>query len=351
MIDKTPTHRFTLADLAQRFGLELHGDGAQEVHSVGTLVSADPSQVSFLANPAYQKQLITTRAGAVILREDERENCPVNSLVAADPYLAYARIAALFDLRPATASGIHPSAVIDPEAQIGQDVAIGPNAVIGARTVIGDACTIGPGCVIAADVTIGEACHLGANVTLMDGIELGRRVTIHPGAVIGADGFGIAFAGDHWEKVPQLGSVVIGDDCEIGANTTIDRGALEDTVLEEDVRVDNLVQIAHNVRIGAHTAIAGATGIAGSARIGRYCLLGGSSGVSGHVEIADRVTVAACSTVFRSIKEPGGTWSGSIPARPIRDWQRSLAQLNRIDRLLDRIRRLENKNRKLSEHE
>jgi len=344
-------NRFTLGDLATRFGLELRGDANHILDGVGTLISAGATQLAFLANEAYRSHLVTTRAGAVVLRAAAAAECPVNCLITSDPYLAFARMAQLFDQRPAAPAGIHPAAVIDEAAVVGAGVSVGPCAVIGAGSTVGDGCMIGPGCVIDAGVQIGANCRLAANVTLMSGVKLGRRVIVHPGAVIGADGFGIAFAGDRWEKVPQLGGVTIGDDCEIGANTTIDRGAIDDTVLEEDVRVDNLVQIAHNVRVGAHTAIAGCVGIAGSARIGRYCLLGGGCGITGHIDVADRVTVSAFSSVFKSIREEGSTWSSSIPARPIRAWQRNLAQLNRLDRLSGRVQELEDKNRKSSEHE
>jgi len=337
--------RYSLADLADRFGLQLVGNPGHAVSGVGTLEGAGPDDLSFLSNRAYRSRLPATRAGAVILASDDAPDCPVNALVAADPYLAYARAATLFDQRPVLGPGVHPGAVVADTAQLGDGVSIGALAVIGDACEIGAGAQIGPGCVLGAGVRIGPGCRLLANVTLMDGVQLGSRVIVHPGAVIGADGFGIAFGDGGWEKVPQLGRVLIGDDCEIGANTTIDRGAIEDTVLEEDVRVDNLVQIGHNVHIGAHTAIAGCCGIAGSARIGRYCLLGGSAGVAGHVEIADRVTVTARATVMKSITEPGTTWSSLIPARPIREMQRNLARLNRLEQLVDRIKQLESKHR------
>jgi UDP-3-O-[3-hydroxymyristoyl] glucosamine N-acyltransferase len=333
--------QYSLSDLSARFELELRGDGRCPIDGVGTLKSAAASQISFLANPAYKKELSGTSAGAVILKGDHAEICPVNCLVADDPYLAYARLAKLFDPRPAAPPGIHETAAVDPSAVIGKDVSIGPHVCIGARSEIGDGCTIGPGTVIDAECRLGAACLWYANVTLGFGVRLGQRVIIHPGAVIGADGFGIAFATDHWEKVPQLGSVVIGDDCEIGANTTIDRGAIDDTVLEEDVRVDNQVQIAHNCHVGAHTAIAGLAGLAGSARVGKYCLLAGGSGVAGHKEIADRVTIAAASIAFRSIDEPGTTWASFVPALPIRDWQRNLSHLRKLDGMARRIKDLE----------
>lgn len=335
-----------LQALAEQFGLELRGKPEQLIDGVGTLARATPTQISFLANPVYARELEQTRAGAVLLDEKHADRCPVSALLTDDPYLAYARIAGLFEPRPQAAPGVHENAVIDPTASLGRDVSIGANVVVGAGTVIGDGCTIHPGVVIGAECSLGKACLLYANVTLAQGIRLGDRVILHSGAVIGADGFGIAFAkdpdgGGHWEKVPQLGSVILGDDCEIGANTCVDRGAIEDTVLEEDVRVDNLVQIGHNVRIGAHTAIAGGTLLAGSARIGRYCLLAGRSGVNGHVTVADRTTIGADTNVMRDITEPGTTWQADIPGQPIRQWHRNLARLFKLDDLNKRVRQLE----------
>jgi UDP-3-O-[3-hydroxymyristoyl] glucosamine N-acyltransferase len=335
------TSKHSLADLSGQFGLQLLGDGKLLVDGVGTLASAGPSQVAFLANPAYRKQLPSTRAGAVILKTEDSESCPTNCLLAPDPYVAYARIATLFDQRPAAKAGIHATAVIADTATVGKDVSIGANAVIAEDCIIGDGCTIGPCTVLDTACRLDKHCRLGANVTLGHGVQLGKRVLIHPGVVIGADGFGIAFDTDHWEKVPQLGSVVIGDDCEIGANTCIDRGAVGDTVLEEDVRIDNLCQVGHNVRIGAHTAIAGNSGIAGSTKIGSYCLIGGGAGISGHLEIADRTTINGGSQVFHSISEPGKSWSGHLPSTPIHDWNRNLARLRKLDELARKVRALE----------
>ena len=337
------SHRsqYNLSDLSARFELELRGDGEHRIDGVATLADARSSQISFLANPGYRKQLATTQAGAVILKERDAADCPTNCLVAPDPYLAYARLATLFDPRPAAPPGIHPTAVIAPSASLGQDISIGAHVVIGDGCDIGDSCTIGPGCVLEPGCTLGAGCRLYANVSLGYGVRIGRRVIIHPGAVIGADGFGIAFAGDHWEKVPQVGTVIVGDDCEIGANSCIDRGAVGDTVVEEDCRFDNLVQIGHNVVVGAHTAIAAMGGAAGSARIGRFCLLGGQAAVNGHQEIADRTTLAASSKVMKTITEPGTTWSGLMPAQPIKEWQRSVARLRRLDELQRRVQNLE----------
>jgi len=335
-----------LQELAERFGLELRGEPDHLIDGVGTLMRATSSQISFLANPAYRSELENTRAGAVLVEGKNAERCPGNILVAEDPYLAYARIASLFDAGPQARPGVHQSAVIDASATLGKNVSIAANVVIGANTVIGNGCTLHPGVVIGPDCVLGEACLLYANVTLQHGVSLGKRVILHPGAVIGADGFGIAFArdrssGGHWEKVPQLGGVRIGDDCEIGANSSVDRGAIEDTVLEEDVRVDNQVQIGHNVHIGAHTAIAGAAAIAGSARIGRYCMIAGGAGVNGHVAIADRTTIGAASNAMRDIDETGTTWDSHVPAQPIRAWQRILSRLLKLDALSKRVSKLE----------
>lgn len=349
MVSTTTVYR--LDDLAARFGLELRGDAGATIDGVGTLRDASASRISFLANRAYRKDLATTRAGAVILRERDAADCPTHCLVAPDPYLAYARIAALFDPRPAAPPGVHRTAVIDPGSTLGADVSIGAHVVIGADCTIGDGCQIGPGCVIEAGCELGAGCRLHANVSLGHGVRLGRRVILHMGAVIGADGFGIAFAGDHWEKVPQLGSVEIGDDCEVGANTCIDRGAIENTVLEADVRLDNLCQIGHNVRIGAHTAFAGGAAVGGSTTIGRYCLLGGHAGVTGHIVVADRTTIAAKSAVLRSIEEPGLTWSGTIAAQPFRSWQKNLARLLKLDDLARRVKNLETNPGESEEHD
>jgi len=339
MPNSTSTH--SLSQLAERFELELRGDSTHLVNGVGTLRGAGKSQISFLANPIYKSDLATSSAGVVILKQEDADAFPGNCLIAADPYLAYARIAQLFSPSTAQDVGVHPTAVVHPTARLGQNVAIGPHVVVEANCEIGDACSLGPGCVIGHGSKLGAACLLYANVTLYHQTQLGQRVIVHSGAVIGADGFGIAFAKDHWEKVPQLGRVIIGDDCEIGACTTIDRGAIGDTVLEHDVKLDNHVQIAHNVYIGAHTAMAAKAGIAGSTRIGRYCLLGGGCGIQGHIEIADRVTVAARSTAYYSITEAGSTWTSLIPAQPLTEWQRNLSRLRKLDQLARKVFKLE----------
>ena len=329
---------FAASELAQRFGLELRGDD-RVVHGVGTLADASPEQLGFLANPRYRAQLAETAAGVVVLRAEDAEARAGTALIARDPYVAFAKIAALFERKPLRDAGIHASAAIDPSASVDPSAHIGPHVSIGARSSVGAGAVIGPGCVIGDDCVVGEGCELVARVTLVTRVRLGKRVLIHSGAVLGADGFGIAMDHGRWIKVPQLGGVLVGDDCEIGANTTIDRGALGDTVLEEDVRLDNQIQIGHNVRIGAHTAIAGCAAIAGSTRVGRHCLIAGGAGIIGHLEIADRVTVGAMSLVTHHLREPGEYVSGT-PIQPKREWRRNAARFGQLDQLARRVRKL-----------
>ena len=325
---------FAASELAQRFGLDLRGPD-RDVAGVGTLADAMPEQLGFLANPRYRGQLAETRAGVVVLRDDDAQAFAGTSLVARDPYAAFARISALFERLPAREPGIHPSAAIDASAEVAPDAHIGPFTSIGARTKVGAAAVIGAGCNIGDDCDIGDGCELQARVTLVARVRLGKRVRILPGAVLGAAGFGLAMDGGRWINVPQLGGVVIGDDCEIGANTTIDRGAMGDTVLEEDVRLDNQIQIGHNVRIGAHTAMAGCSAVAGSARIGSYCLIGGGAGILGHLDVCDRVVITAMSLVTHSIREPG-EYSSGTPLMDNRSWRKSAARFKQLDRIARR---------------
>ncbi len=340
-----PSRRLTLSELAEQFDLQYQGDGNTLIDGIGTLSDATGSQLSFLSNPSYREQLLSTQAAAVLVTAADAEHCPVNALLADDPYVSYAKIASRFDPRRPLSPGIHPSASIDSGASLGKNIHVGANAVIGPGCKIADAVEIGPGCVLTADCTLDTACRLQANVTLCDGVVIGKRSIIHAGAVIGADGFGLAFDQDHWVKIPQLGAVRIGDDCEIGANTTIDRGAIGDTVLEDDVRLDNQIQIGHNVHIGAHTAMAGRVGISGSTQIGKYCMFAGSSGTVGHIRVADRTTVSFCSVVTKTISQPGTVWSAALPAQPLRDWNRSVAHLRKLEKLARRVLRLEQSNR------
>ncbi|HET6586230.1 MAG TPA: UDP-3-O-(3-hydroxymyristoyl)glucosamine N-acyltransferase [Oleiagrimonas sp.] len=334
--------QYDLTSLAERFGLDLRGDGSVVIRGVGTLAGAGTSQLAFLANARYTSQLDNTGAGAVVLKADQAEACPVPALIAADPYVAYAKIAALFQHQPSATPGVHSSAVVAVGAKVSPTASIGPLCVVEDGARIDDGVVLGPHCVIGRGCTVGAQSHLVARVTLVADVTLGQRVLIHPGAVIGADGFGLAVDRDHWIKVPQLGGVRIGDDCEIGANTTIDRGALEDTVLEEDVRLDNQIQIAHNVHIGAHTAMAGCSAVAGSARIGRWCMVGGNAGILGHLEVADRVVITAKSLVTRSIHE-SGEYSSGVPLQDNHAWRRNAARFKHLDDMARRLKALERK--------
>ncbi len=328
-----------LSEIAQRLGGRLVGED-RSVRAVATLASAGPEDISFLANPRYRRALRQSRAGAVLVREAELEAVPGAAVVVDDPYLAYARVARWLHPEPEPSPGVHPSAVVEAGAQVDPSAAIGPQAVVEAGARIGPRVWVGPGCIIGAGAQVGPDSRLLARVTLCHGVRLGARVRVHPGAVIGADGFGLARDGARWEKIPQLGTVIIGDDCEIGAGTTIDRGALDDTVLEEGVKLDNQVHVAHNVRIGAHTVIAGQTGIAGSTRIGRGCVIAGAVAISGHLEIADGVTLTGMSMVTKSIPHPG-VYSSGLPATDNREWRRQVARIRRLERLEARLSRLE----------
>ena len=333
-------NNYTVGELAERFGLIAHGDATRTIDGVGTLSGAGSSQLTFLSNSKYAAQLAGTQAGVVVLREADLAQCPTAALVARDPYVAYATIAALFEHLPAAPAGIHPSAVVSPEARVSPTASVGPCCVVEAGAVVEDGVVLGPHCIIGEGCVVGAQSRLVARVTLVIRVTLGKRVLVHPGAVIGSDGFGLAFDRDHWIKLPQLGGVRIGDDCEIGANTTIDRGALDDTVLEQDVRLDNQIQIAHNVSIGAHSALAGCAAVAGSAKIGRYCMIGGNAGVLGHLEVADRVTITAKSLVTHSIREPG-EYSSGTPLQDNRQWRKSAARFKHLDDYARRLAALE----------
>ncbi|MDD3517242.1 MAG: UDP-3-O-(3-hydroxymyristoyl)glucosamine N-acyltransferase [Chromatiales bacterium] len=330
-----------LGELARLVGAELHGDPEVEVSRVAALDRAVAGSLAFLSSARFRRHLSGTQATAVILSADALADCPVHALVSGNPYLAYARAAQLLHPQRPPQPGVHPSAVIAADATIDPSAEIGPLCVIGARTRIAPGVRLGPHCVIGDDCLIGDDTRLTAQVTVLDGVRIGRRVLIHAGAVIGADGFGFARDGEVWVKIPQLGTVVIGDDVEVGANTTIDRGALGDTVVGEGVKLDNLVQIAHNVQLGAHSIMAGCAGIAGSTRIGRGCAFGGGAGVAGHLEIADNVTITAMSLVTHSIREAGSSHSSGTTAEPTSRWRRNAARFKQLDELARRVGSLE----------
>ncbi len=332
--------RHTLAELARVAGAELRGEGSRPVRGVNTLDQAGPEEITFFSNPKYRRHLAHTRAAAVILSPEEAEHCPVDALVTDNPYLAWARVLRCFEETAVPEPGIHPDAVVHPEARVASGASVGPGAVVGAGSVIGEGAVIGPNCVVGHDVEIGEQTRLVALVTVLDRVRIGRRCLLHPGVVVGSDGFGLAQDGARWEKVPQLGSVVLEDDVEVGANTTIDRGAVHDTVIRRGVKLDNLIQVAHNVEIGEDTAIAACTGISGSTRIGARCTLAGGVGLVGHIELADDVHVTGFTMVTHSLKEPG-VYSGGLAAVPHRQWKRNVPRIKRLDEMSRRLRELE----------
>ncbi len=337
----------TLAELAQHVDGQVQGDSAVAISGISTLQSAHVGQISFLANPRYRKFLQTTQASAVILAEDYAAECPSNALIVANPYVAYARIANLFVGSLVCDNGVHPTAVVGAGARLGARVTLGPHSVIGDGAVLGDDVWVGAGCVLGRNVAIGADGRLEANITLWHGTQIGKRVLIHPGVVVGADGFGLANDNGVWIKVPQLGGVRIGDDVEIGANTTIDCGALEDTIIEDGVKLDNLIQIGHNVHIGAHTAIAACTAIAGSTKIGKYCGIGGTVGIVGHLDIADHVQITGMSMVTQSITE-AGVYSSGTPLEPNAQWHKNFARFKQLDDMWRRIKQLEAQLERLS---
>jgi len=330
----------TLGELAARVGAELHGDAACRIDSVAPLDRARSGAIAFLNNPRFRRHLATTAASAVILRREDLTDCGVPALISANPHLTYARVAALLYPLPPPPRGVHPSAVVEADCEVAASAWIGPHSVVESGAVIDADVFIGPACVIGARARIGAGSRLEARVTVCHDVRIGKRALIYPGAVIGSDGFGLAGDAGTWVRVPQLGTVSIGDDVEIGANTTIDRGALDDTVIEDGVKLDNQIQVAHNVRIGAHTAIAGCVGIAGSATIGKRCTVGGGVGIAGHLEIADDVHLTGMTFVTRSITEPG-LYSSGMPAETNKQWHRSIARYRKLDEMAARIKALE----------
>ncbi len=329
-----------LRDLAERIGARLDGPAEGAVGAVAALEDAGPGEVSFLANRRYRRHLAATRAGAVILGPADRAHCPTAALVMDNPYLGYARAVALLHPEPPVAGGVSPEARVDPGARVHPEARVAPGAVVESAAEVGPGALVGPGSVVGAGARVGAHSRLVANVTLGAGVVLGERVLVHPGAVLGADGFGFANDAGRWVKIGQLGSVVVGDDVEIGANTTIDRGALRDTRIGDGVKLDNQIQIGHNVEVGEHTIIAGCSAIAGSTRIGRRCALGGGAMILGHLELADDVQVTALTTVFHSIREPG-VYSSGVPEQENRAWRRNAARFHQLDDMMRRIRALE----------
>lgn len=331
---------YTLHEIAEITGAQLHGDPDCKISGVATLQNAKAGMISFLANRRYYRYLKSTKAAAVILSPADKDDCPVNCLVSPDPYLTFVKAVRYLQPQASFTPGIDGSAIISGDVEIAATACIGANTTIGSNVKIDENAFIGPGCVIAENVSIGKDTRLVANVTICNDVHIGDGVLLHPGVVVGADGFGLANENGKWLKIPQLGSVVIGDGVELGANTTVDRGALEDTVIEDGVKIDNQVQIGHNVRIGAHTAIAGCVAIAGSVTIGKHCMIGGLSAISGHIEITDRVIITGMSGVSNSIKEPG-VYSSGIPATDNKTWRRNAVRFKHLDEMAGRLKELE----------
>ncbi|GIX26590.1 UDP-3-O-(3-hydroxymyristoyl)glucosamine N-acyltransferase [Pelomicrobium sp. G1] len=328
-----------LSELVARFGGELIGDGQARVRQVGTLEGAGPDQIAFFSNPRYRSSLRSTRAGAVILSRPFAGETSRPRIVADNPYAYYAKVAAYLNPPPKAVPGVHPSAVVDPTARVPASATVGACARIGAGAALGEGARVLDGCSVGERVSIGEETLLYPGVVVYHDCVIGRRCILHAGAVIGADGFGMALENGRWLKIPQLGRVVIGDDVEIGANTTIDRGAIEDTVIEDGVKIDNQVQIGHNCRIGAHSAIAGCAGIAGSTRVGRHCRIGGAAMIQGHIEIADHTDVSGGTTILKSIDTPG-VYTSIFPFLPHREWLKNAPHLRRLEEMARELKEL-----------
>ena len=334
------TATITLGQLAEFLGATLRGPENKQISGLATLQEAGPGQVSFLANPQYRKFLATTHAAAVLLKPADAEGYAGDALLIADPYLAYARISHLFDPKPKATPGIHPTAVIADDAVVDAAASIGAYAVIESGAQVAAGVTIGAHCFIGARSVIGEGGWLAPRVTLYHDVRIGQRVVIQSGAVLGGEGFGFANQKGVWQKIAQIGGVTIGDDVEIGVNTAIDRGAMDDTRIGNGVKLDNQIQIAHNVQVGDHTAMAACVGISGSAKIGKHCMLAGGVGLVGHIEICDGVFITGMTMVTRSITEPGSYSSGTA-MQPAAEWRKSAARIRQLDDMARRLQQLE----------
>jgi UDP-3-O-[3-hydroxymyristoyl] glucosamine N-acyltransferase len=334
--------KITLAELTAITGGELYGDGETVVNAVAAMDKAGEGDITFLSNAKYRKHLSECRATAVMVKDSERELCNTNVLVVQDPYLAYAQVAQALDRTPKPAELLHPTAVIADDVTLGENVTVGANAVIESGVALGDNVSVGAGCFIGKNAVIGAGTRLWSNVSIYHEVQMGESCLVQASTVIGSDGFGYANDKGEWVKIPQVGTVRIGNRVEIGACTTIDRGALDDTVIEDNVILDNQMQIAHNVHIGYGTAMAGGTIVAGSTKIGKYCIIGGGAVINGHIEIADGVTITGMGMVMRSIDEKG-MYSSGIPLQPNKEWRKTAARVHRIDDMNKRLKAVEKK--------
>lgn len=334
------TATIKLGQLAEFLGATLRGDAEKQITGLATLQEAGPAQLSFLANPQYRKYLAGSQAAALLLKAADAEGFAGDVLVVPDPYLAYARISHLFDPKPKATAGIHPTAVVAQDAVVHPTASIGAFAVIESAARIGADVTIGAHCFIGARSEVGEGGWLAPKVTLYHDVRIGKRVVIQSGAVLGGEGFGFANEKGVWQKIAQIGGVLVGDDVEIGVNTAIDRGALADTIIGNGVKLDNQIQIAHNVQIGDHTAMAACVGISGSTKIGKHCMLAGGVGLVGHIEICDKVFITGMTMVTHSITEPGSYSSGTA-MQPAAEWRKSAARIRQLDDIARRLKQLE----------
>lgn len=334
------SRHYSLLEIAEALAGKVIGHSDDAIYGIAPLQTAKPGQISFLDNKKYRKYLATTQASAVILEPGEAEQCPVPAIVVDKPYVTYARAVGLFDPLEMSDDGIHPTAVVGKNCNIAANAYIGPHCVIEDGVTIGENSYISPGCVIGKGSSLGANCRLWANVTIYHGVRIGDKVVIHSGAVIGSDGFGFAETQGRWLKVPQIGGVVIERNVEIGASTTIDRGALGDTYIHEGVKLDNQIQIGHNVQIGEHTIVAGCTGISGSTKIGKYCRISGMVGFTGHFEVADGTAITGMTMVSKSITEPG-IYSSGTGLETHQQWRKNAVRFRQLDEMAKRIAQLE----------
>ncbi|KXW56313.1 UDP-3-O-(3-hydroxymyristoyl)glucosamine N-acyltransferase [Ferrovum sp. PN-J185] len=333
-------HSFTLSQLAELCDVELSGNGSELISGIGTIGGAKKGEITFLANSLYRDSLKNTQASAVILSTVDQSFSPTHCLISANPYATYAKVAQLlfpFDEKP---SRVHSSAVVADDVVLPQSISIGAHVVIESGVRLGEGVVIEAGCYIGQDCVIGNETYLYPHVTLYHQTQIGQRAIVHSGVVVGSDGFGMAWDKGKWIKIPQIGQVIIGDDVEIGANTTIDRGAIDNTIIEDGVKLDNQIQIAHNCHVGAHTVIAGCTGVSGSTKIGKHCRIGGGVGIVGHLEICDGVTVTGFTMITKSITEPG-VYSSGVPGAQHKEWLETLVYLRHLPDWAKRIKALE----------
>ncbi|QMT31989.1 UDP-3-O-(3-hydroxymyristoyl)glucosamine N-acyltransferase [Alysiella filiformis] len=332
---------FTLSQIVEKLGGQWRGDDVA-IRAVAPAAKAQSHEITFLANPKYKQDVHDSAAGAIIVAEKNADLFPQrNLIVVADPYLYFAQVARLFYPIVAAKAGVHPTAVIEPSATVPASCEIGAHVYIGANAVLGERCRILANTVVEHDCVLGDETVLHPNVTIYHGCKLGKRVEIHSGSVIGADGFGLAFTGKDWFKIPQTGAVHLGDDVEVGANTTIDRGAMSDTVVGKGTKIDNLIQLAHNCQVGEHTVIAAMTGISGSTKIGSYCVIGGGVGTVGHIEIADKTHIGGGTNITHSVNESGQHIASIFPMLPYKEWARNAVHIKNLNEMHKRIKELE----------